>query len=123
MSLISPKNFIAPLTNIWHLATIAVIALLFGVYRMAGGGINVENIKKPLNSQYIADRESQDTAPPEETLIKKQPKNTAPSNNSKTNYQLLDDLIAPDPTDQEEPEVKSKETSPLDDIAKQLGAD
>jgi len=39
MSLISTKNFLAPFSNTVNLVTIIVIALLFGIYRLSGGGV------------------------------------------------------------------------------------
>ena len=120
MSLISPKNFLAPITNIWHLATIAVVALLFGVYRMAGGGINVENIKNQVKPQYLGNKYA------EEEIVEQKPVKKAVSPEKKTasvkpNDTFLDDLIAPDQVDEEGTEKDN--SSPLDDIAKQLGVE
>lgn len=38
MSLINLQNFVTPLTNKLHLGTILLVAVLFAVFRLAGGG-------------------------------------------------------------------------------------
>ncbi len=116
MSLINPKNFLTPITNVWHLATIAVVALLFGVYRMAGGGINVESIKTPKVG-YIGEEKYQE----EERLPVKKAAPAA-KKSAQIKDPFLDDLIAPDKTGEEE-EPSGNNDSPLDDIAKQLGVE
>jgi hypothetical protein len=42
VALISSKNLAAPLTNKIHITSIILVALLFAVFRLAGGGVDVK---------------------------------------------------------------------------------
>ena len=46
MALISSKNLAAPLTNKIHITSIILVALLFAVFRLAGGGVDVKTSLK-----------------------------------------------------------------------------
>ena len=118
MSLISPKNFTAPLSNVVSLATIIVVGLLILVYRWAGGELVFRNLEKAPEASYIGDRVSE-TYAEVEPVEKNKPAKVETSKRSAE--ELLDGLLV-----EEEEKVErnwGKEKSPLDDIAKQLGAE
>ena len=46
MSLISTRSFIAPLLDKRNLITILLVAIFFGVFRWAGGGVSTSSIDK-----------------------------------------------------------------------------
>jgi hypothetical protein len=46
VALISSKNLAAPLTNKIHITSIILVALLFAVFRLAGGGVDVKSTLK-----------------------------------------------------------------------------
>lgn len=41
MGLVQVKNFVVPFTNKVHLGTILLVALIFAVYRLSGGGAEI----------------------------------------------------------------------------------
>lgn len=129
MSLISPKNFIAPLTNAVNLATIIVVAILFGIYRLSGGGVSISTRKPPsaitkeeISSRSAEKRLAETSKAPE---IKTNPKNQRDLREDTPLRDLLEE-------DQEsigslrDPAKKTPQKtggSSLDDIAKQLGVE
>lgn len=50
MSLLSLNNFVTPLTNKIHIITIILVAILFALYRLAGGGWSVIPTKPRIPS-------------------------------------------------------------------------
>jgi hypothetical protein len=123
MSLISPKNFLAPVTNAVNLATIIVIALLFGIYRYSGGGVSMSSRKAPaqnIRQESNIRPDSVKIAPDTELENQNLRAPRGEDNNSS-----LDDLLESQkyvaPT-RAQPSGKAPGSS-LDDIAKQLGVE
>jgi hypothetical protein len=117
MSLINPKNFTAPLTNVMSLATIIVVGLLVLVYRWAGGELSFSNLKKIPGATYIADGDQTEKSTGYEQPLKQASKSESKSGSAE---ELLDGLL------EEEQEVApdwGNRKSPLDDISKQLGGE
>ncbi len=68
MALISSRNLAAPLTNKIHITTIILVALLFAVFRLAGGGVDVKSSLK----QKLKDEANTILSPIEAANVKEQ---------------------------------------------------
>ncbi|RMG44028.1 MAG: hypothetical protein D6719_02600 [Candidatus Dadabacteria bacterium] len=95
MSLISVNNFIAPLTNKVHLATIFFVACAFAVFRLSGGGIE----RVPLNQRRPAIQTSTPSvhySSPAKRIVTESrrvpARKTAPVLKKKNNYGDVEDL-------------------------------
>lgn len=129
MSLISPKNFITPFTNAVNLATIIVIALLFGIYRYSGGGVAMSSRKPAVTN--VRDASAKDSASNKVAVVEKQNivENTEPQalrpKQIPNNDSTIDDLLEKRNT--KDSSTGNKNSNPsgssLDDIAKQLGVE
>lgn len=105
MSLLSVHNFLVPLTNKVHLTTIVLVAILFGAYRLAGGGVRIEN------SRSVRDETTLNPRAEVERLggLKR------PSRNGESD--VLRDMIGSKREEQKRP----GRSSALDDVEKALG--
>ena len=116
MGLISVHNFAVPIKNKWHLVTICVLALLFGVWRSSGGGfearpLNTRQLGNPNAVQEYRGEWRSHVAP-----------NTAPQRKAAPQGRQIDSLLERQP--QAVPPTSdqgSRNKSALDDIEKSLG--
>ncbi|MCB0321073.1 MAG: hypothetical protein KDD60_09115 [Bdellovibrionales bacterium] len=56
MALISTDNLTIPFKNRWHLVTICIFALLFGVWRASGGSVEVRSTGDRLLGDFNSPR-------------------------------------------------------------------
>lgn len=124
MSLISPKNFVAPFFNAVNLATIIVVAVLFAIYRFSGGGVSISSRKNvaPVVREAAVVKNTEQEKPVQVNNDQAHAVAVRPSSDDKTLGDLLDrDSKLPAPS---KPNSAQKpRSSSLDDIAKQLGVE
>lgn len=95
MSLISIRSFAAPFTNKVHLVTIIVVAMLFTVYRLSGGGAEIVNKSEVKKLRATSEVELPDTA---------------------SSFSLRDEEAVP----QEMAQPRKQLTEPADDLDKKI---
>ncbi len=94
MSLISIENFAAPFQNKVHLVTIFIVAAVFGVLRMQGGGVSIDS-NTPIRrgaTQYERVAPAAQAAPKANTYQRSAPANTRPAPNQQGGGSSLDDI-------------------------------
>ena len=129
MSLISPKNFIAPFTNVVNLATIIVVALLFLIYRLSGGGVAMSSRKAPpqTNREATVKEAPVNKVASAEKRQETQEAQAAPARSlhPSADNSAIDDLLDRKPSNdyKKQNSPSNPGGSSLDDIAKQLGVE
>jgi hypothetical protein len=130
MSLISTKNFIAPLTNKLHIISIILATTAFVVLRLSGGAIKVEpraSARTAKTAAHTVEEELPGTAAAKQEgsgILDLQPE--ARESVKARSYGKFQDIVdAPPPWEEKkklvkQPEPTNKKNS-LDDIEKKLG--
>jgi len=122
MSLISVRNFVAPLQNRLHLGTIIMVAVLIAVARLSGGAVRVGHSQKKSSLEPAVT--AQDNSVEEDSLetIETQPQKKLPARD--LDRDPLDDLLAEKPlahTEQPAKNPNNNKPNQLSDIRKSLG--
>ena len=119
MSLISVRNFVAPLQNRLHLGTIIMVAVLIAVARLSGGAVRIGSIKKQAVTQEAVPTDTDEST----DEINNSVPDKMPSKN--VDRDPLDDLLAEQPAHQPEHTNKNSNNNnkpnQLSDIRKSLG--
>jgi len=121
MSLISARNFVTPLSNKVHLVTIVLVAVVFAVLRMQGGGVHISTeLQEPKlhkNFQKQSTPTKVQTRKPATSVTARQPENL-----QDINKDLLKDLMRDDSsTKPAEKALPKNNDKGLEDIEKSLG--
>jgi len=113
MSFISIQNFLEPFRRKVHLISICMIAVLFLIFRLHGGGMTLERVgteDRPSSSLFDRSERSVERAAPTQ----------------RPSSPVLDDIVSPrrppkEPTDKQPRRDSAPERSGLDDIERSLG--
>ncbi len=114
MSLINPKNFIAPFTNVVHMITILLVAICFAVLRLNGASLSFQNSnsrKAPVREIAVEEEELLNRAVPMPVEEQKTPI---------TNEDIYDPSTGGAYESPKRPTVNPRKSG-LDDIEKSLG--
>jgi hypothetical protein len=137
VALISSRNLAAPLTNKIHITTIILVALLFAVFRLAGGGVDVKSslkqkLKDEANSilspiEAANDRDKEKEKPPVEQ--EKSDVFSILENDNKPTQNNLGKVVPPWQRQQAAPQktapksgTTNSEATSLDDIRRMLNS-
>jgi hypothetical protein len=120
MALISSKNLVAPLTNKIHITTIILVAMVFTVFRFAGGGVDV---RSQVSKRLSEDKQKLMAIPTTTKTEQKKSESLFDVIDQKTEpaQKRNEDRVVP-PWERNKPiEQKNEEATSLDDIRRMLG--
>ena len=88
MSLISVRNFVAPLSNTTHIVTIILVTILFALFRLQGGSMRVdfagENAKKRERLGEVQNSNASSSQDLDGLLINESSNSRAPAASNRT---------------------------------------
>lgn len=119
MTALDPKHLIAPFKNTVHMITIIFTVLLFAVYRLATGGVEVVERRVPQASAPVAAGQPANPAQPAAQQRPQQPAAaTKPENVADEMEKLLHGGVAPKDGAQK---PKEESSADLNEIERALG--